>query len=123
MSIDRRSFVRLAALGVAAITSSACGVESDGTGVSLDRPELLATLGPERVREIGTRYRSAAPGENNVSVLRARISDSQKSWFGSKSIDERIRDDFAANRIVLVDGWVLSVTEARQAALFSLAPA
>jgi hypothetical protein len=31
-----------------------------------------------------------------------------------------IRDDFAAGRTVLVDGWVLSVTEARQAALYSL---
>jgi hypothetical protein len=41
---------------------------------------------------------------------------------GIGSIDDQIRDDFTAGRTVVVDGWVLSVTEARQAALFSLAP-
>jgi hypothetical protein len=124
MSVDRRGFLQLAALGAAAVAHSACGGESDLTGGSLDGPELLAMLGAERVRQIGTQYRSATPGENDVSVLRALVSDSQKkSWFRSESIDERIRGDFAANRTVLVDGWVLSVTEARQAALLSLTPA
>jgi len=35
------------------------------------------------------------------------------------SIDDRIRDDFGAGRTVVVDGWLLSVTEARQCALYS----
>jgi hypothetical protein len=38
-----------------------------------------------------------------------------------KSIDDTVHEDFAAGRTVVVDGWVLSVTEARQCALFSLA--
>ena len=36
---------------------------------------------------------------------------------------DQVRDDFANGRTVLVNGWVLAVTEARQCALFSLAPA
>jgi hypothetical protein len=33
-----------------------------------------------------------------------------------------IQRDFAEGRTVLLDGWVLSVTEARQCALYSLLP-
>jgi len=34
-------------------------------------------------------------------------------------IGDQIRDDFGAGRTVVVDGWLLSVTEARQCALYS----
>jgi hypothetical protein len=80
-------------------------------------------LGSERVREIGTQYRAAMPNENTVATLRDAISDSQHqtfSWSRAGSIEEQIRDDFAAGRTVVVSGWVLSVTEARQCALYSL---
>jgi hypothetical protein len=40
-------------------------------------------------------------------VLRARVRD-------------RIRQDFAESRIAIVDGWILSVTEARLCALVAL---
>jgi hypothetical protein len=40
-----------------------------------------------------------------------------------KSIDDTVHEDFASGRTVVVDGWVLAVTEARQCALFSLASA
>ena len=68
-------------------------------------------LGPDRVREIGTRYRAATPRENTADALRTALSNSSR---------EKIRDDFEAGRTIVVDGWVLSITEARQAALFSL---
>jgi len=35
-------------------------------------------------------------------------------------MEERVRADFAAGRVVVVRGWILSVTEARECALFSL---
>jgi hypothetical protein len=37
-------------------------------------------------------------------------------------IAARVRDDFAAGRVVMLDGWMLSVTEARLCAL-TLRPA
>lgn len=83
-------------------------------------------LGADRVRELGAHYRAATPGENNPDALRSAITKSRGSripLFGNTSLDDQIEDDFAENRTVLVDGWVLSVTEARQAALFSLTPA
>ncbi len=41
-------------------------------------------------------------------------------FISTKKIDERIRRDFAESRVVTPAGWVLSRTEARQCALYSL---
>src|SRR5438105_1427890 len=123
MVLDRRRFLQLSALGaIAAVADSACARSSDRADAALDRPQLLAMLGPERVRQLGEHYRAATPTEINADALRAAISNGQGPRIPllHKSIDHQIRDDFEAGRTVLVDGWVLSVTEARQAALYSL---
>jgi hypothetical protein len=36
------------------------------------------------------------------------------------TLDQQIKNDFITGNMVMVDGWILSVTEARQCALFSL---
>ena len=123
MTLDRRRFLQLSALGViAAVADSACARSSDRADAAADRPQLLAMLGPERVRQLGEHYRAANPSENRADALRAAISSGRGPRIPllRKSIDDQIRDDFEAGRTVLVDGWILSVTEARQAALFSL---
>ena len=124
MTLDRRRFLKLSALGVIGGVADACA--SNDTGNAVDHPALLAMLGPERVRELGALYRAATPSENNADALRSAIAKGRGSkipFFGNTSIDDQIEDDFAGNRTVLVDGWVLAVTEARQAALYSLTPA
>ena len=121
MALDRRRFLQLSALGVAAsLTDAACSAKNDRP---LDQPALIAVLGPERVRALGARYRVQTPGENTADALRAKLSDASRSGLFHKSVDDAIADDFENNRTVLVDGWVLAVTEARQAALFSLSRA
>jgi len=127
MTLDRRRFLQLSALGIfATLADSACAVSSDRAESAIDRPKLLAMLGPERVREIGAHYRASTPSENSADALRAALStghDPQNPTIKNGPLDGQIRDDFAAGRTVMIDGWVLSVTEARQAALFSLTPA
>jgi hypothetical protein len=121
MPLDRRRFLQLtAARIVAGVAGSACAAGADSA--ASDRPTLLSMLGPDRVRELGTHYRSATPSENSVGALRAALSDTSRAKIPGfhASVDDKIRDDFAAGRTVLVDGWVLSLTEARQSALFSL---
>jgi hypothetical protein len=123
MSIDRRRFLQLTALGIVATVGDGCAPATDQA--SIDHPQLLAMLGPDRVRQLGARYRSATPSENTVDALRSAITKDRGSkipFLAKESADEQIADDFANGRTVLVDGWVLSVTEARQAALFSLTP-
>jgi hypothetical protein len=127
MSLDRRRFLQITVLGiVATVADSACGRGYD-RGAALDHPHLLALLGPERVRELGTHYRAATPNESTAGALRLAISNGRTGLriplIKNSSLNDQIRDDFAADRTVVVDGWVLSVTEARQCALFSLTPA
>lgn len=117
MNLDRRRFLQVTAIGViAALAEPAC---VDDRGDAIDRQQLLDLLGPERVRELGTHYRAATPNESTADSLRAAIRSRPASLFPLPA-SRRIRDDFESGRTVLVDGWVLSVTEARQAALFSL---
>jgi hypothetical protein len=129
MTLDRRRFLQITAAGVVAtLTTSAFAGEVGFDANALEKPELLTMLGAERVRELGSRYRAANPGEGTASSLRAAISKAEPGTLGLRwtprgSIEKKIQDDFAAGQTVLVDGWVLSVTEARQCALFSLATA
>ena len=124
MNLDRRRFLQVAAAGVVAAIVYPVYRRRDGRDDgAIDRPQLLAILGADRVRQLGAHYRSATPSENTAGALIAALSDGRGPgvpFGGRKSIDDRIRDDFVAGRTVLVDGWVLSVTEARQAALFSI---
>jgi hypothetical protein len=128
--MDRRQFLRIAAAGaVAPLTSTACGSDADAASdaAALAQPELLALVGPEQVREIGSQYRRIVPAEHDAESLRAGILaarpwTSRLGWAPRVPIADLVRGDFAAGRTVVVDGWVLSVTEARQCALFSLLP-
>jgi hypothetical protein len=127
--MNRRQF-----LDVTATSALVAGLPIDGRGTNanaafdlhaLAQPDLLPILGPEAVREIGVRYRELVPSENQVqalhaAILAARPWPSRVPWLAGSSIGEMVADDFAAERTIVVQGWVLSATEARQSALFSL---
>jgi hypothetical protein len=129
MTIDRRRFLQLTAAGaLAGLTSTACASDEAVDGREVTQPALLDMLGAERVRELGVRYRQMVPAENREAVLRAAITDRGQlglrfPWTSRPSLAGQVRNDFADGRTVLVNGWVLSATEARQCALFSLQPA
>jgi len=120
MQLDRRRFVHISALGVAAIIFPAC--ETDRTA-TLERPRLLDMLGADRVRQIGKHYLASTPTETTADALRSAISKSRHESrlpLMPRSLDDQVREDFIAGHTALVDGWVLSITEARQSALFAL---
>jgi hypothetical protein len=124
MDLNRRRFLQVAALGVAAaVVNTECSRRRNAADVP--DPQLLDMLGAGQVRTIGAHYRAATPSENTANSLRAAIwSGNERLPFGkTPSLNDRIRDDFASGRTVVVDGWVLSVTEARQCALYSLTTA
>ena len=126
--MDRRSFVYLAGAATLGIATASCAAGAGYDERSLARPELLAVLGDGPVRAIGARYRALTTAERDVEALRAAILRSRPMTarlFGTSTPDvaDLVRDDFAHGRTVVVDGWILSVTEARQCALYSLRPA
>jgi hypothetical protein len=124
--MNRRQFLRISAIGAAAtLASTARGADAAASYDvhALAHPDLLSVLGPQSVREIGARYREIVPAENHVDTLRAAILAARPLRVPGAprpAVAKMVRDDFAAGRTIVVQGWVLSATEARQCALFSL---
>jgi hypothetical protein len=51
------------------------------------------------------------PHPSNVAIDSTRVL---------RQLDAAVRDDYTAGRVLTLRGWVLSLTEARQCALYSL---
>jgi hypothetical protein len=120
-AIDRRRFLALGAVVITGAAASACH-GSDGAR-AFGQPDLLTPLGPDVVRRLGQRYRHIVPSESDAARLQAAIRAS-RPWAARIGVQhppiaDQVRDDFDAGRTVIVDGWLLSVTEARQCALYS----
>lgn len=94
----------------------------------LTTPDLLWNFCNEKtLRKIGISYRTLMPEENEKQKLTDLILKDPKekkikssNWsIIAEFIDNKIREDFIAHRIVILQGWVISITEAQQCALFS----
>lgn len=125
--MDRRHFITRAATGALALGLPGAAWQTGPSAhlQTLARPALLDMLGDRRVRNLGMHYREMYPTECDVDILRAAILGSDMPALTDAPtlhayLKATIRGDFAAGRTVLLKGWVLSVTEARQCALFSL---
>jgi hypothetical protein len=122
--MKRREFIGLAAAGAAGLIVPATGRAGGTLSPVSAHPRLLDVLHDEQlVREIGRRYRELAPGEDNAGVLAAAILAPQPGTVPaalSARLDQQVQRDFAGGLTVKVNGWILSVTEARQCALYSL---
>ena len=128
--MDRRQFIRTVAAGAASVAvplmAAGCTAAPDDDIASLAHTELVAAMGAGTVRAIGERYRAMTPRERDLPSLRAAIVESRpwtSRWFGVRqSVADLVHSDFEHRRTVVVEGWVLSATEARQCALYSLLP-
>jgi hypothetical protein len=79
-----------------------------------DKAELLS---------IGQAYTKMHPGENDRIKLQDLILTDVSTGSDQQlmaSIDKKKKEDFAKSNTVIVKGWVLSRTEARQCALYTL---
>lgn len=85
--------------------------------VSADaNPASLAQIwDTQTIIAIGNRYRELFPDESGQHTLASFLQVRE----GVDS-EERAKNDFSQGKQVMVDGWLLSITEARQCALFAL---
>jgi len=92
-------------------------------------PEELSHFCDEKtIRDIGLSYRNLTPGENEKKKLTELLLtgyDGKLTAASDKSrvielLDKKIHEDFLGSKIQVLNGWVISTTEARQCALFSL---
>ena len=122
--MKRRDFVLSAIGGIGFISIPAAyycmrDVES---GNLLSQPQSLSLiLDAKAISHIGNQYRVFVPEEKSahslINLLRAGSSKPEASIVSG--LNETITHDFETGNTVLVDGWILSVTEARQCALAS----
>jgi hypothetical protein len=118
--MKRRNFLLLTTTGAIATLTPFCQSRRDDPSLAL--PLFLSTIcNAATLRQIGTDYRAAAPGEVKRSGLRDLLTDDLPGDASlPNQLNSKVRQDFAALRTVTVDGWVLSLTEVRQCAMFSL---
>lgn len=95
-----------------------------GTGALASHPaalahcDLIRFLGEENTGKLGRLYCARYPAEAEVENLARSLRTTLTA--GTDTFADVIAEDFAAGNTVHLDGWVLSRTEARQAALYSI---
>lgn len=115
--MKRRRFVFLSLAGTAAVSLP---LSDCGTGNNTKGPEFLQSLiGKNKTKEIGKSYVERFPSEADSKKLTALISAALNEQPGSPA-NLSIQNEFRGGKIVIINGWVLSLTEARQSALFYL---
>lgn len=131
--MDRRTFVRVSVGGAAyfLLPLTSCNSGDPELRHKLSTPRSLSRIhDTTTLRELGEQYRQRVPAENQESRLVDLLMTNAKgepvprssdSAFLQDSLKERIEYDFMTDDIVVIQGWVLATTEARQCALLSFA--
>ena len=122
--MERRAFIRLSAytaLVLSAPLLDSCSKPADNP---LAMPLFFSHIADVKtITEAGLAYRKTNRAEDDRMVL-AKILSGNNASADEKEIraalDTLVKQDFQTNKTVMVSGWVLSVTEARQCALFSI---
>jgi hypothetical protein len=130
--MKRRNFIITTALSAAAV--SLPFMNCTGPDPELDKkisiPEVLSrTYDEKTIKEIGLAYGKAYPDEYNMSALEGLLKKNSDGKIISASmseaeintqLDNQVKNDFASGQTIVLNGWVLSLTEARQCALYTL---
>ncbi len=123
--MKRRNFLAVAATGAFVLTIpalSSCFPEIE-YDASIAEPHALSHIwDTESIQIIGERYRQQFPKENTErSLVRSLLQDVDTDKASPvENMQQKVTEDYESKEIVMIDGWLLSLTEARQCALFSL---
>jgi len=131
--MKRKTFIYLSVVGTVTIgiPSLSCHHRNETLNKSLSQPKFLSHICDEKtLTEIGTEYnKQFSSGSTKDQLADLILTDStgkpssqtSNISFINSLVDQKIKQDFETGRTVVIKGWVLSVTEVRQCALFSLA--
>lgn len=129
--MKRKTFIYLSVAGAAAIVTPAlyCRNQNKILHKALGQPAFLSKIcDAKTLREIGTAYIEQFPSEKKEKQLvnllltdnTGKPSQTTDLSLINSLLDQKIKENFKAENIVVIDGWILSTTEARQCALFSI---
>ncbi|HTK22166.1 MAG TPA: hypothetical protein VL442_21755 [Mucilaginibacter sp.] len=122
--MQRRTFIHLSTYTALALTLPFAEGCSPSPETIASRPFIFSQLADKTtIAEAGAAYRKQFPKENDKTILSNLLigmNPSQDKSAIEKQLDKNILDDFKTGKTVIAAGWVLSVTEARQCALYSI---
>src|SRR5580693_7420211 len=125
--MKRRTFVLLTVTGAVCMTVpfAGCGRGNKALTAALARPDVLSHIcDVAAIGQIGAVYRAQTPSEARrdqlTELLLANLgppmaAGGKKQPAGidetqlPKLLEEKIRDDYASGKIVIIKGWVLSI--------------
>ena len=132
--MKRRRFLLVGAMGIAVLSAALVRKKWNfNNGYrTLAMPDMLSRfLESTAIVKMGRAYCRLRPDESQPVILagliagdvnfrmETQLGDAEKL---SELVGKKVRDDFAHGRVVQLDGWVLSRTEAWQCALLSILP-
>jgi hypothetical protein len=110
--VQRRNFIFYTVMGAITMTTG-CGHRTDPRTTALETPDFLSHIcDAPTLRQLGAAYRTQTPAEASQETLIRLLQPGVTA--------QKIEADYANGDIITLKGWVLSRTEARQCALFSL---
>ncbi|MDO3628717.1 hypothetical protein [Mucilaginibacter sp. BT774] len=122
--MQRRTFIHLSAYTALALTLPFADGCSPSPENIASRPFLFSQLADKKtIAEAGIAYRKKFPKEDDKTLLSNLLIGANASLDKSaieKQLDDRVLNDFRTGKTIMAAGWVLSVTEARQCALYSI---
>ena len=121
--MERKTFLWLSIAGSASLLLPMGGCKEAAPPIDKEtaKPGLLGQcIEDNTIRQIGVAYRKKHKDEDKISKLNALLQTGSKGTNLRTLLEQKITDDFKEGRYVQVNGWILSITEARQAALYSL---
>ena len=128
----RRSFFELTSLAFVGSLVPFVGCSSPKSELEriLSFPSALGAINdPETIVALGESYRTTFLDENTAEKLMDKLLlDAEDNVIAQhtdeatlkKLLDEKVNSDFEKGDTIVLSGWVLSKTEARQCALYSL---
>lgn len=123
--MERRTFVKLSAYTAAALTLPFVqGCAANTREKVIAQPLLFSHITDSgTIISAGQAYRKLFPAEDSKSALIGELVK-PGNQAGEKAIeqmlDQQVVNDFKNNKMIVLDGWVLALTEARQCALYAI---
>ena len=123
--MERRTFVKLSAYTALALSVPLLnGCKPNATEQALSEPHFFSHITDlKTIRDTGEAYRKMKKDEDDKDKLVQILSGGDPSpdiRSIETSLNKQVDDDFKTGKVLVVNGWVLSITEARQCALLSI---
>lgn len=122
--LKRRRFLGyvIIALAIAGLTAWILKLKIKTDNRNKLQPQVLASIcGNEKLLELGLKYRELTNENNEDFFKEFLLKDIPNNNVAiGPYLAQKVRTDFQEGRTIMLDGWLLSITEAHQCALMSI---